>query len=471
MTFSSAVSAGSSWNDWKTNPSCCCRSDARASSDRPPSAVVPSHTSPAVGRSSPARSPSSVVLPEARRAHDGDRPARFDLEAHPVEDGQRRVTAQHYLGERLGANGGTRHGLQCRWDRTIRKDKTACTASVPCCFASGTNVRWIAALPLYLRSPIRFCAERANPPTMHANEHDLPPRDLPCPPVRRACAAGLARRQRCDPSVILIVGDSVSAAYGLAPTSGWATLLQQRLAAQHFPHQVVNASISGDTTANGRARLDALLMQHRPAITVIELGGNDGLRGGSLDAMRANLDAMTTAAQKAGSRVLLRRHARAAELRRGCTRDFAAAYNDVAERHKCRWSVLLRRLCRRHEPLFQPIACIRPRQRQTSCSTTCGRSCRRCSAARINSVSANERRMSFANEQMSGTRASGRQERHGRPHSRTIPTGSTCAVRSSTRTIMCRARKAIPCSTTTSVRASARCTASRRSRRARRVPR
>jgi acyl-CoA thioesterase I len=104
---------------------------------------------------------------------------------------------------------------------------------------------------------------------------------------------------------ILIVGDSISAGYGLPPDAGWTTLLQQRLAAEHYPHRVVNASISGDTTAGGRARLDALLAQDRPAITVIELGGNDGLRGGSLDAMRANLDAMVVAAQKAGSRVLL----------------------------------------------------------------------------------------------------------------------------------------------------------------------
>jgi acyl-CoA thioesterase-1 len=104
---------------------------------------------------------------------------------------------------------------------------------------------------------------------------------------------------------ILIVGDSISAGYGLPPNSGWATLLQQRLAQQHYAYRVANASISGDTTASGRARLDTLLARERPAITVIELGGNDGLRGGSLDAMRENLDAMVGAAQKAGSRVLL----------------------------------------------------------------------------------------------------------------------------------------------------------------------
>src|SRR5450631_2989462 len=105
--------------------------------------------------------------------------------------------------------------------------------------------------------------------------------------------------------VVLVLGDSISAGYGLPAETGWTTLLQQRLAADHYPHRVVNASISGDTTAGGKARLDALLARNHPAVTVIELGGNDGLRGGSLDAMRANLDAMTVAAQKSGSRVLI----------------------------------------------------------------------------------------------------------------------------------------------------------------------
>jgi len=106
-------------------------------------------------------------------------------------------------------------------------------------------------------------------------------------------------------SVILIVGDSLSAGYGLPADTGWPTLLQRRLASERYPYTVVNASISGDTTAGGRARLDALLAQHRPIVTVIELGGNDGLRGGNVDAMRQNLDAMAASAQKQGSRVLL----------------------------------------------------------------------------------------------------------------------------------------------------------------------
>jgi acyl-CoA thioesterase I len=115
----------------------------------------------------------------------------------------------------------------------------------------------------------------------------------------------LAAGARAAAPVILVLGDSISAGYGLPAQSAWPVLLQNRLRAQGYPHAVVNASISGDTTAGGRARLDALLAQHRPAITIIELGGNDGLRGSSVDAMRANLEAMSATAQKAGSHVLL----------------------------------------------------------------------------------------------------------------------------------------------------------------------
>jgi acyl-CoA thioesterase-1 len=105
--------------------------------------------------------------------------------------------------------------------------------------------------------------------------------------------------------VILILGDSISAGYGLPAETGWVTLLQKRLASDHYSYTTINASISGDTSAGGLARLDALLATHHPAVTVIELGGNDGLRGGSLDAMRTNLDAMAATAQKNGSRVLI----------------------------------------------------------------------------------------------------------------------------------------------------------------------
>ena len=117
-------------------------------------------------------------------------------------------------------------------------------------------------------------------------------------PAAPALAAG-------EPPVILVLGDSLSAEYGIARGSGWVALLENKLAAEKITAPVVNASISGDTTAGGRARLPALLAKHHPAVVVIELGGNDALRGLSLEMTEANLSAMTLAAQQAGAKVLL----------------------------------------------------------------------------------------------------------------------------------------------------------------------
>jgi acyl-CoA thioesterase-1 len=107
------------------------------------------------------------------------------------------------------------------------------------------------------------------------------------------------------PAVILVVGDSLSAEYGLQRGSGWVALLEQRLAREKLAARVVNASISGDTTSGGRARLPALLAQHKPTHVVIELGGNDALRGLPLASTQANLEAMAQAAKATGARVLL----------------------------------------------------------------------------------------------------------------------------------------------------------------------
>jgi len=106
-------------------------------------------------------------------------------------------------------------------------------------------------------------------------------------------------------STLLVVGDSISAAYGLGPGTGWVDLLAARLAEKKLPYRVVNASITGDTTAGGRARLPALLATHQPSIVVIELGGNDGLRGGNLASTRDNLSAMVAAVQRANAKPLL----------------------------------------------------------------------------------------------------------------------------------------------------------------------
>ena len=122
-----------------------------------------------------------------------------------------------------------------------------------------------------------------------------------------AATAGLIAplAHAADPPKVLVVGDSLSAEYGLARGTGWVALLAQKLQADKLAAQAVNASISGDTTAGGRARLPALLKAHQPAVVVIELGSNDALRGLSLAMTEANLSAMTQAAQKAGAKVLL----------------------------------------------------------------------------------------------------------------------------------------------------------------------
>ena len=120
---------------------------------------------------------------------------------------------------------------------------------------------------------------------------------LALPALAQANAAGVG--------TILVVGDSLSAEYGLKRGTGWVPLLEKQLAGEKKSARVVNASISGDTTSGGRSRLPALLAQHKPATVVIELGGNDALRGLPLDMTEKNLMAMTQAAKKAGAKVLL----------------------------------------------------------------------------------------------------------------------------------------------------------------------
>jgi acyl-CoA thioesterase I len=106
-------------------------------------------------------------------------------------------------------------------------------------------------------------------------------------------------------NTILVVGDSLSAEYGLKRGTGWVPLLEKQILAEKKNAKVVNASISGDTTSGGRSRLSGLLAQHKPGTVVIELGGNDALRGLPLDMTEKNLTAMTQAAKKAGAKVLL----------------------------------------------------------------------------------------------------------------------------------------------------------------------
>ena len=133
---------------------------------------------------------------------------------------------------------------------------------------------------------------------------------------------------------ILVYGDSLSAAYGIAQARGWVALLGERLKRERLDYSVVNASISGETTAGGRARLKAALERHRPAVVVLELGANDGLRGLPLEQMNDNLAAMIREAQAAGARVLVVGMKLPPNYGPDYTRSFEAAFGEAAKRHK-----------------------------------------------------------------------------------------------------------------------------------------
>ena len=132
------------------------------------------------------------------------------------------------------------------------------------------------------------------------------------------------------PRSILVVGDSLSAEYGLVRGSGWVALLEQRLAREHIDATVVNASISGDTTAGGLARLPTLLRERKPGLVVIELGANDALRGLPIETTRANLLAMTRLAKDAGAKVLIVGMQLPPNYGRAYGDRFAAIFADVA---------------------------------------------------------------------------------------------------------------------------------------------
>lgn len=104
---------------------------------------------------------------------------------------------------------------------------------------------------------------------------------------------------------ILVLGDSISAGYGLDAGQGWVSLLDRKLNSQGLPHKVVNASVSGETTAGGLARLPGLLARHQPKIVLVELGGNDGLRALPVKALRTNLEQIVDLSRKAGAQPVL----------------------------------------------------------------------------------------------------------------------------------------------------------------------
>nr|MBO2512089.1 arylesterase [Gammaproteobacteria bacterium] len=130
---------------------------------------------------------------------------------------------------------------------------------------------------------------------------------------------------------VLVVGDSISAAFGLDTAQGWVALLEKRLAERDRDYQVVNASISGDTSAGGLARLPALLDAHRPEVVIIELGGNDGLRGLPPAQLQQNLARMIDSARSRGAQVLLLGMRLPPNYGERYTRAFEAVFSDLAE--------------------------------------------------------------------------------------------------------------------------------------------
>lgn len=133
---------------------------------------------------------------------------------------------------------------------------------------------------------------------------------------------------------ILILGDSLSAAYGLPPQAGWVTLLEERLKQRKFNYRVINASISGETSAGGASRIEALLRLHAPEVLILALGGNDGLRGLPTAQLQSNLETIIRAARQRNAKVLLVGMRMPPNFGPAYTRQFAAVYADLARRHR-----------------------------------------------------------------------------------------------------------------------------------------
>lgn len=155
------------------------------------------------------------------------------------------------------------------------------------------------------------------------------------------------------PPKLLVVGDSISAAYGINSHQGWVKLLQQRLTAKGYPHIVVNASISGDTTANGLARLPALLQRYQPAIVIIELGGNDGLQGLPLMQMQDNLEQMIRLSRKHDARILLTGIRLPPNYGPDFNRRFANVFHTLAQRYEVAFQPRLLQDVADHAELMQ----------------------------------------------------------------------------------------------------------------------
>jgi acyl-CoA thioesterase I len=148
---------------------------------------------------------------------------------------------------------------------------------------------------------------------------------------------GLQGASGAQTPIILSFGDSLSAAYGLQPEQGWVALLQQRLHTEGYGYQIINASVSGETSSGGLERLPHLLALHHPAVVLLELGANDGLRGLPLAIVHDNLARMITLARDSGAQVLLLGIRLPPNYGQRYTDGFAALYSELARQHKVPW--------------------------------------------------------------------------------------------------------------------------------------
>jgi acyl-CoA thioesterase-1 len=155
--------------------------------------------------------------------------------------------------------------------------------------------------------------------------------------VLGSLACGIAPAQASGTPVILILGDSLSAGYGIPPDQGWVARLQQRLDGEGYGYAVINASVSGETTAGALERLPRALKLHQPAIVVIELGGNDGLRGLPVGDLRLNLESIITACHDAGAEVVLTGIRLPPNYGPQYTESFYGVYESIAKQQDIPW--------------------------------------------------------------------------------------------------------------------------------------
>ena len=156
-----------------------------------------------------------------------------------------------------------------------------------------------------------------------------------------------------DRPVILVLGDSLSAGYGIPVEQGWVARLQKRLDAEGYGYTVVNASVSGETTVGGLERLPRALAKHAPAVVIIELGGNDGLRGLPVAELRANLEALVATSRKAGAEALLAAIRMPPNYGPQYTERFYAVYESLARERKVPWVPFFLEGVALREDLFQ----------------------------------------------------------------------------------------------------------------------